>query len=269
MSFLVIVSCEFIVYLLECRFFCWWTLCPLKISFYFWLHSVLVAAGVLSLKASYKEFSEVSRLLIRMSSLVVEHRLSSYGAWAELSQHGVLRTRDWTRSSIGKRTLNQWTTRGVQCCDVYITILLITSGTLLDAYIYFMDWVIPKGTTLMTINVKRPFLEYMVWAKRENPHGNLVDFRTVQILFFLAALIVPCWQTLRWHLAAGAEPKEGWRYNKCHFPFFYDLLETSIETSWSLFSLLDICKPFAPVLNSMLLLTVSKLYHSGRHIAST
>ena len=54
MSFLVIVSCEFIVYSLECRFFvdehCVFVF--KMISFYFWLHSVLVAAGVLSLVAT-------------------------------------------------------------------------------------------------------------------------------------------------------------------------------------------------------------------------
>ena len=54
MAFLVIVSCEFIVYSLECTFFvdehC--VFFVKMISFYFWLHSVLVAAGVLSLVAT-------------------------------------------------------------------------------------------------------------------------------------------------------------------------------------------------------------------------
>ena len=86
MAFLVIVSCEFIVYSLECTFFvdehC--VFFVKMISFYFWLHSVLVAAGGLSLVAVSRGCSLVAAqgLLTAVASLVAEHRLQ--GTWASV-----------------------------------------------------------------------------------------------------------------------------------------------------------------------------------------
>lgn len=154
---------------------------------------------------------------------------------------------------------------GSPCCDVYITILLITlSGTLLDAHIYLWTEWFQRGQHWWRQNVNELLLEYMVWnaSNVRTPMGILRILESVQILFFGCTHCMPCWQTLR-HLAAGAEPKEGWRYNKCHFPIFLWPFRNFYWDILSLFSLLDICKPFAPVLNSMLLLTVSVLIIVG------